>query len=61
VQELKILLMTSVGKDLCEKVFEIALNDQEERIACHILLFYKLNITKRCVIRATYINAYDVL
>jgi hypothetical protein len=41
--------MTSIGKDFCERALEIALNDEEERMACHIILFYKLDITKRTV------------
>ena len=51
--------MTSIGKQVCTDVMEIALNDGEERIACTILLYYTTKTNRTHMYRAICTNNYD--
>jgi len=46
VREVKILLMTELGRKICTDVLQVALNDDEERIAILVILFYQVNLNK---------------
>lgn len=52
IKEIKLLMMTSIGSDYCNQVLNIALNDEEHRLALVLSVYYKVHITHHSIYRA---------
>ncbi|CDW72703.1 UNKNOWN [Stylonychia lemnae] len=52
IKEIKILLMSSAGSNICNQILNIALNDEENWMATVLAIYYKVNVTYPAVQRA---------
>ncbi len=52
IKEIKLLMMTTIGSEFCNQVLNIALNDEEHRMAVVLSVYYKVHITHHSIYRA---------